>query len=93
MRHTVFVCYKFHMCYGLFKVKINRGKDFQPALANIGGLTAMTDVPFMTLKAPVSADTEAAIVKFLQLKQPAIITHQLHRANIHLLLESCKVMK
>ena len=67
-----------------------RGKDFRPAFANIGGLRALTDVPFMALTASASADTESAIVKSLQLKQPAVVTRQLDRANIYL---SARIMQ
>ena len=72
-----------HMCCRLLKVKLNRGKDFRPAFANIGGLRALTDVPFMASTASATADTESTIVKSMQLKKTAIITRQLDRANIY----------
>ena len=48
----------------------------------------MTDVPFMALTASASADTESAIVKSLH---PAIVTCQLHRANIYRIMHGLKI--
>ena len=40
----------------------NRGKSFRPAFEKLGGLGALTRVPFMALTATASPETQDAIV-------------------------------
>lgn len=61
-----------------------RGNDFRQAFKRIGGLRAMTKVPFMTLTASASPSVQEDIIQSLSLTNVVYVRHSLDRPNIHL---------
>jgi superfamily II DNA helicase RecQ len=61
----------------------HRGQDFRKSFRMIGGIRALTSVPFMALSASAPPNVEAEIVDSLDLKSPAIISCDLNRPNIY----------
>lgn len=49
----------------------------------MGGLRALTDVPFMALTASAPPEVEATIISSLQLNNPVIVHCDLDRPNIY----------
>ncbi len=60
---------------------LNRGESFRPAFEKLGGLRALTNVPFMALTATASAETQDVIVKSLHLVNPVVVAQSLDRPN------------
>lgn len=67
-----------------------RGKDFRTSFDKIGGLRALTDVPFMALTASAPSDVRDAIVSSLHLKDPVLISCDLDRPNIYMSVNPIK---
>ena len=65
-----------------FKECTCRGSDFRTSFNSIGGLRALTDVPFMALSASAPPLVAKTIVDSLHLKSPIQICHSLDRPNI-----------
>lgn len=61
-----------------------RGPTFRKAYKQIGGLRALTKVPFMTLTASAPPATATEILHSLSLTQPVVVMHRLNRENIYL---------
>ena len=59
-----------------------RGSDFRSSFAQLGGLRALTDVPFIALTASAPAETEKCIIESLHLESPVITSRTLDRPNI-----------
>ena len=69
-----------------------RGKDFRTAFDKIGGVRALTDVPFMALTASAPPEVEAAIISSLQLNNPVVVHCDLDRPNIYFSSTSIKTL-
>ena len=63
---------------------IYRGSDFRTSFKHIGGLRALTDVPFMALSASAPPLVTDSIIHSLHLKSPVTVSHSLDRPNIFL---------
>lgn len=63
---------------------VYRGSDFRTAFMSIGGLRALTDVPFMALSASAPPSIAKSIEDSLHLKTPVHIFHSLDRPNVFL---------
>lgn len=50
----------------------------------LGGLRALTNVPFMALTATASKETQTAICDSLHLNNPVVISQTVDRPNIYL---------
>lgn len=61
-----------------------RGSDFRTSFSAIGGLRALTDVPFMALSASAPPLIMKTINESLHLKSPVHVAHDLDRPNIFL---------
>lgn len=61
---------------------VYRGSDFRVSFKSIGGLRALTDVPFMALSASAPPLVAKSIEESLHLKSPVHISHSLDRPNI-----------
>ena len=61
-----------------------RGSDFRTSFKKIGGLRALTGVPFMALSASAPPPVVKSIVEALHLKSPVHVFHSLDRPNIFL---------
>ena len=59
-----------------------RGKDFRTVFSKIGGLRAVTSVPFMALTATASSTTQKLISQLLHLENPVVVSCSLNRPNI-----------
>ena len=60
----------------------NRGSNFRSSFAELGGLRALTDVPFLALTASAPPEIEDLIVQSLHLRSPVIVSRTLDRPNI-----------
>ena len=69
-----------------------RGKDFWTDFNRIGGLRALTNVPFMALTASAPDEVEATIISSLQLNSPVIVHCDLDRPNIYFSVSSIKTL-
>ena len=67
-----------------------RGKDFRTAFSKIGGLRAVTSVPFMALTATASSTTQKLISQSLHLENPVVVSCSLNRPNIYFSASSMK---
>ena len=63
-------------------LKFFRGSDFRTAFKKLGGLRALTSVPFITLSASAPALIAKDIEASLHLKTPVYISLNLDRPNI-----------
>lgn len=63
-------------------VDLFRGADFRTSFRSIGGLRALTAVPFMALSASAPPAVAKSIEDSLHLKSPVHISHSLDRPNI-----------
>ena len=61
-----------------------RGNDFRQAFSRIGGLRALTTVPFMALTASAPPKTQDEICSSLHLHHHIVVARPLDRANIFL---------
>ena len=61
-----------------------RNKTFRADFDRIGGLRALTSVPFMALTALAPPDIQATIVTSLQLNNPVYVNGKLDRPNIYM---------
>lgn len=61
-----------------------RGDDFRVSFKKLGGLRALTSVPFMALTATASPKSKSEIIESLNLEKPVIVTGLLNRPNIFL---------
>ena len=61
-----------------------RGNDFQQALSRIGGLIALTEVPFMALTASAPPKMQDEICSSLHLRHHIVVARPLDRGNIFL---------
>lgn len=59
-----------------------RGQDFRTAFSKLGGLRALTDVPFMALTATASSEVQSSIENSLSMERPVVISQNLDRPNI-----------
>ena len=71
---------------------LNRGESFRPAFEKLGGLRALTNVPFMALTATASAETQDVIVKSLHLVNPVVVAQSLDRPNIYMSVGPIKAL-
>ena len=86
------VCFIHNAVATHFIKQSNRGSDFRLAFRRIGGLRALTKVPFMSLTASAPADVEADIVSCLSLFNVTYIRHSLNRSNIYLSVSTKSTM-
>ena len=63
---------------------IVRGKNFRADFDRIGGLRALTSVPFMALTASAPSNVQSTIVESLQLDNPVYVSGNLDRPNIYM---------
>lgn len=63
---------------------IVRGKNFRADFDRIGGLRALTSVPFMALTASAPSNVQSTIVASLQLDNPVYVSGNLDRPNIYM---------
>lgn len=66
----------------MYIILVFRGSEFRTAFSNIGGLRALTGVPFMALSASAPPLVAKAITESLHLKSPVSISLGLDRPNI-----------
>ena len=59
----------------------NRGSNFRSSFAELGGLRALTDVPFIALTALAPPEIDL-IVQSLHLRSPVIVSRTLDQPNI-----------
>ena len=64
-------------------ITLHRGPDFRRAFHKIGGLRALTKVPFMCLTASASPEIESEIVDSVRLINPVFVKNPINRANIY----------
>ena len=69
-------CMHSHLCHDC------RGESFRKAFRNLGGLRALTGVPFSAMTASAPPHIEAEIVSSLELNNPVHISLPLDRSNI-----------
>lgn len=67
-----------------------RGKDFRTDFEKIGGLRALTSVPFIALTASAPPDVRATIVRSLHLNDPVYVEGSLDRPNIYMTVSTIK---
>ena len=67
-----------------------RGKDFRKDFEKIGGLRALTCVPFMALTASAPPDVRSTIVSSLHLNNPVYVEGSLDRPNIYMSVSTIK---
>ena len=58
----------------------------------MGGVRALTDVPFMALTASAPPEVEATIISSLQLNNPLIVHRDLDRPNIYFSSSAIKTL-
>ena len=64
-------------------IALHRGPDFRTAFHKIGGLRALTKVPFVCLTASASPRIESEIVDSVGLINPVLVKNSINRANIY----------
>ena len=67
-----------YMCH----IALCRGPDFRMAFHKIGGLRALTKIPFMCLTASASPQIELEIVDSVGLINPVFVKNPINRPNI-----------
>ena len=81
--HCIPEWYGFSMHYAKYAMNY-RGSDLRQAFSRIGGLRALTSVPFMALTASAPPTIQAEICSSLHFYHPVVVTRPLDRANIYL---------
>lgn len=81
--HCVYTPYAYHLI-------LPRGGDFRTCFRKLGGLWALTDVPFMALTATAPPGIKATICASLGLKEPVVVSKTLDRPNIYLSIHKSK---
>ena len=70
-----------------------RGDEFRPMFDKLGSLRGHTRVPFMALTATASDTTATAIIKYLHLDQPVMISRSLNRHNLYFSVSPVKSLE
>ena len=68
----------------LYLLFTTRGADFRRAFSKLGGLRAVTNLPFMALIATAPPHVEAELISSLHMHDPVIVRQPLDRPNIYL---------
>ena len=71
-------------------INFGRGRDFRTDFEKIGGLRALTSVPFMALTASAPPDVRATIIRSLHLNNPVYAEGSLDRPNIYMSANAIK---
>ena len=58
-----------------------RGEDFRKEFRSMGGLRALTDVPFIALSASAPLIVQSDIIRSLQLLSPVVVSCDINRPN------------
>lgn len=81
------------MCLVHTLIPFFRGKDFRTAFSRLGGLRALTEVPFIALTASAPIETEQFILRSLGMQEAVHVKRELDRPSIYLSVSPMKGLR